>query len=258
MDRVAPSRLAPTYAPVIEVAMPLPAVEPVRMPHGSPNAGPERWTRLGRFAIPFARDRYGNDVDIDETVDGGDYYCPKCGEPLEARVGPQLQYFAHKRNNERSFDCEAYSGTWGPALRAERTTPPSELAARHRRIRLAVTRDPYRPRLNLIGLVPAALPDEWDVWSRDSWTTSSTGLMIQPFPLMFQPGKVQAELKLDSRSTTFLFNVERGPPSLIGPWSASMGEPGPRFVGDRDRAEARDSLGNLWEGQIVFLPDAPA
>src|SRR5271156_4990936 len=112
-----------------------------------------------RFAIPFGKDRYQNEIDIEETVDGEDYYCPKCGELLEARKGEQLRYFAHWRNNEKSFDCEARSGSWIPAYFEQGTVPPSELAARSHRIRLAVTRDPYRARLNLVGLVPVALPD---------------------------------------------------------------------------------------------------
>jgi hypothetical protein len=211
-----------------------------------------------RYAIPFGIDSSGNELSIDETVDAERYLCPKCHELLEARKGQQLRYFAHWRNNERSFDCEAHSGTWGPALRRALAQPPSEIAARERRIRLAVSRDAYRPRLNLVGLVPAALPAEWDEWSARSRSTSSIGLLAEPFPLMFQPARVQTELKLNPGESEFLLTVGDGPPSLVGTWTASLDPTATRFVGDWSRAEARVGLGNLWAGQVVFLMDSPA
>lgn len=211
-----------------------------------------------RYAIPFALDRYRNEVSIEETTVGEDYFCPMCSERVEARRGPQLQFFAHWRNNPASFDCEAHSRHWVPLREREGSLPPSEVAAEKRRMRLAVTRDPYRPKLILSGLMPSAQPDEWSTWGSKHWTFTTNGIAVELEPLMFQPGILEAEIRLDAASSAFSVQISDGAPSLNGTWEAALHAETTYFVGDRNRAEARDTLANLWEGQVVFVPDASA
>src|SRR5207249_5872569 len=131
---------------------------------------PRRWFMItpederSRFAIPFGLDRYGTETYIEEAEREESYNCPECGEPLEVRKGPIRQYFAHWRLNPASKECDLRVNAWGPELSAKRREPPFRTLLKEKRLLLALKRQPYDGRYDLVGLMPSATWEEWLSW----------------------------------------------------------------------------------------------
>jgi hypothetical protein len=210
-------------------------------------------TTESEHTIPFGLDRNGNLVAIAEAEKGNVYTCPNCGNLLDVRQGPVFDCFAHKKNIPETRECELYSGTWGEERSRQARTPLSEQDASSRKIRLGVRRHPYRPELELIGLLPTVSMDEWLVWRDKPWSISAKGLNSTPTREDFHPSRGRSEFHLDSNVSAHEINVELGPPSLSGHWSSRFESPLPKFLGSINFAEATDSLGRLKSGQYLYV-----
>lgn len=211
-------------------------------------------------SIPLGLDPNGNKKTIEEAERRSDYYrCPECGEFLTARIGPQRQYFAHKKGVLEEVSCSLSSQAGVEKKIEELRTSDIEEGERERSIRTYLG-ERHDGGIELFGVVPSLdwgqLEDAVNVKTLlEEVEIESIGITHPPVPSNFHPSEPEVTLDLDPKADNYELEIT-GPDALkgiIGTWTAPGLQHKDLFVGDETRAERYDSDREVRKDKWVYI-----
>lgn len=213
---------------------------------------------MSKNSIPTALDPQGTHVPIEEAIDKLDYYrCPECGEFVTPRIGPQRQYFAHRRGVLEDIDCSLASDARQVTEELRESDIEKEENNRHIRTYLGERRG---KRMDYFGVIRSLewtdlLPND-DVDELLAATEIQTeGIIKPPVPANFHPTESEVICRIDPTADSIVVDID-GPPALkpiTGTWTTDPLGDGDVFVGDQRRARRHADNRQVKQGEWVYI-----
>lgn len=215
---------------------------------------------MSNLSIPTALDPYDNHVPISEAIDKLDYYrCPECREFLTPRIGPQRQYFAHKRGVLKDTECSLSSQQDIRRMVDKLRESDIEEEEKERSIRLHLG-EKYKGHLDCFGIIPTLewkdfLPEDDVDGLLEQTEITTSGIKNPPVPANFHPTESEVSFDVNPTADTFVIEID-GPAELeriTGRWTADGLKKGDLFIGDQSRARRHRSNRLIKQGEWVYV-----